>query len=328
MYAQGFLWLEMLKTEKSIQRTKSFCIFAASLSYITMVMEHLSNGIMEIAISAVGAELQSIRRVTAPWEYLWQGDATYWDRRSPILFPNVGKVWNDEAHIDGATYELHQHGFVRDMVFEKIIDEDRHMAFLVRSNEESRRIWPYDFELRVDYTLLRNTLTVGWSVRNTDSRTMPFQIGAHPGFNYPQFKAEDDVHGFLSFDIHDALVSTEIVPGGFAGKRSFDIPLPTDGLLPLTNETFTCDTIVDATGRLHRITLHDKNGHPYVTVRHSMPITALWSPCNGKAPFMCIEPWHGCCDDAGFVGEYSSRRFIEKVAPGDTWSTNYAIIIE
>ena len=291
-------------------------------------MEYLSNGILEIEIEPRGAELQSIRRVTALWEYLWQGDATFWDRRSPILFPNVGRVWKNTAFIDGTTYDLQQHGFARDMIFEKIIDEDRHLAFLLRSNDDSHQLWPFNFELRIDYTLLRNTLTVGWSVTNRDTRPMPFQIGAHPGFNYPHYKADDEVHGFLSFNVSDCLVSTDIVPGGYAGKTTFDVKLPEDGLLPLTNNTFDCDTIVDATGRINRITLHDKDGRPMVTICHTMPITALWSPCGGRAPFMCIEPWHGCCDDEGYSGEFTRRKFVETVAPGATWETTYEIIIE
>ncbi len=291
-------------------------------------MNYLSNGIIELIIDSKGAELQSIRRVASPDEYLWQGDDTYWDRRAPILFPIVGKVWNNTFIVDGKEYTMSQHGFVRDMTFEKIIDEDRHMAFCYRSDDDSRKLWPFDFELRIDYTLLRNVITVGWKVTNLSNKTMPFQIGAHPGFLYRQYNADDELHGFLSFDADSPLVSTEIVPGGFAGSSTFDVEIPADGLLPLTNETFACDTIVDATNRVHRITLHDKNGKPMVTVRHTMPIIALWSPCNGRAPFMCIEPWHGRCDDEGFRGEFSQRPDIENVEAGQTWETSYDIIIE
>lgn len=291
-------------------------------------MNYLSNGIIELIIDSKGAELQSIRRVASPDEYLWQGDDTYWDRRAPILFPIVGKVWNNTFIVDGKEYTMSQHGFVRDMTFEKIIDEDRHMAFCYRSDDDSRKLWPFDFELRIDYTLLRNVITVGWKVTNLSNKTMPFQIGAHPGFLYRHYNADDELHGFLSFDADSPLVSTEIVPGGFAGSSTFDVEIPADGLLPLTNETFACDTIVDATNRVHRITLHDKNGKPMVTVRHTMPIIALWSPCNGRAPFMCIEPWHGRCDDEGFRGEFSQRPDIENVEAGQTWETSYDIIIE
>lgn len=291
-------------------------------------MEYLSNGIVELEISLLGAELQSIRRVASPTEYLWQGDPTYWDRRAPVLFPIVGRVWNNKAHVDGQTYDIEQHGFLRDMLFEKVVDEDRHIVFAARATEETLKIWPFDFEVRIDYTLLRNVLTIGWSITNHSTQTMPFQIGAHPAFQYPRFNLDDPIHGFLSFDAESPLKSTVIAPGGYADTETFDVEIPSDGLLPLTNSTFECDTILEATGRVKRITLHDKKGRPFVTVRHTMPITALWSPCNGRAPFMCIEPWHGCCDPVGFCEDFSKRAFIEQAAPGETWSTSYEIIIE
>lgn len=289
--------------------------------------DYLSNGILEIEIARHGAELQSLRRVASPTEYLWHGDAQYWGRRAPVLFPIVGKIWDNTTHIDGQAYELHQHGFARDCDFEKIIDEDRHLAFCLRADERTRRLWPFDFELRIDYTLLRNRLTVGWSVTNRDTRDMPFQIGAHPAFAYPHFHLDDEVHGFFSFDAKSPLVSSEVA-GGYAVQRTFEVELPKDGLLPLKNDTFACDTIVEATGRVRRVTLHRADGKPWVTVQHQMPITALWSPCGGRAPFVCIEPWHGRCDDQGFSGEFRDRTAIERVAPGQTWTTSYGIIVE
>ena len=261
-------------------------------------------------------------------EYLWQGDPTYWDRRAPVLFPITGKVWQDTARFDGQTCELHQHGFVRDMEFQKIIDEDRHIAFSCEATQESLQNFPFHFVLRIDYTLLRNVLTVGWTVENHDERPMPFQIGAHPAFQYPHFNADDPVHGYLSFDAESPLVSTVVTPHGFAAAEHFDVPLPSNGLLPLTNTTFQCDTILDTTRRIRRITLHDKEQRPVVTVRHTMPVTALWSPCDGKAPFVCIEPWHGCCDPEGFQDDFHKRHFIEIVQPGEAWKTEYQIIVE
>ena len=290
-------------------------------------LEYLSNGILEVSIARLGAELQSIRRVASPTEYLWQGDPSFWDRRAPVLFPIVGKVWDNRARFDGRECELHQHGFARDMRFSKILDEDRHIAFACEADDESLARFPFHFHLRIDYTLLRNVLTVGWTVCHDDDRPMHFQIGAHPAFQYPRYQPDDPCHGFLSFDADSPLVST-VVSGGFATSDRFDVALPADGLLPLANDTFACDTLLEATGRIRRVTLHDKKGRPIVTVRHSMPITALWSPCGGQAPFVCIEPWHGRCDEQGFQGDFAQRPFIETVQPGQRWHTEYQIVIE
>lgn len=290
-------------------------------------MEYLSNGILELEISLRGAELQSLRRVACPTEYLWQGDETFWNRRSPVLFPNVGKVWQDTAYFAGQPYTLHQHGFLRDMLFQKTADEDRHLAFACRADAESLKSYPFDFEVRIDYRLLRNVLTVEWTIVNHDNREMPFQIGAHPGFNYPHFHLNDEIHGFLSSNADSPWASTRC-DGGFTHPDTIPFEIPRNGLLPLTNDTFACDTILEMTDRMHRITLHDADGRPIVTIRHSMPITAIWSPCGGRAPFVCIEPWEGCCDPEGYVGEFRNRHFTHLLAPGQQWHTSYDIIIE
>lgn len=291
-------------------------------------MNHLlSNGIIEVHISSVGAEIQSLRRVSAPHEYLWQGDAAFWNRRSPILFPICGTLWQQKALIQGRDYEITQHGFLRDMNFELTADEDRYMAFTARSDARSRQLFPYDFEVTIDYTLLRGILTVGWFVRNTGHVTLPFQIGAHPGFLYPKYDETDEVHGFLSFDSPTSLTST-VLSGPYVTNSYFDIPIPPNGLLPLTNHTFDCDTIIEASGRVHRITLHDKESRPIITIKHSMPITAIWSPRGGAAPFVCIEPWHGCPDSVNFTDDFSRKPFTETVQPGEVWHTKYHIIME
>lgn len=317
-------------------------------------MEYLSNGILELEVSLRGAELQSLRRVACPTEYLWQGDPAYWDRRSPILFPNVGKVWQDTIRVGDEAYTLHQHGFLRDMLFRKTADEDRHLAFVCDSDEESRQNYPFDFRVQIDYRLLRNVLTIEWTVENTGNLPMPFQIGAHPGFNHIHFHPDAPIHGYLSADadspwqssrcdggfVHQTVPVTKaspdfIFPQSEVPKEStecaldtFPIDIPHDGLLPLTNETFACDTILEMTGRMHRITLHDSDGRPRVTVRHQMPITAIWSPCGGRAPFVCIEPWEGCCDPEGYTGQLRDRHFSHILSPHDLWHTSYDIIIE
>ena len=59
----------------------------------------LSNNIISIEVAPHGAELVSLVRKGR--EYMWNGDAKFWNRRAPILFPAVGKPFNNEIRIDG-----------------------------------------------------------------------------------------------------------------------------------------------------------------------------------------------------------------------------------
>lgn len=50
-------------------------------------------------------------------EVLWNADPAYWKRHAPVLFPNVGRLYNDTSLINGKSYTSGQHGFARDMDF-------------------------------------------------------------------------------------------------------------------------------------------------------------------------------------------------------------------
>lgn len=287
----------------------------------------LSNSFLEVLVSPLGAELQSIRSLENNTEYLWQGDSKFWGRRAPVLFPIVGKVWNGQIRVGEQTYAIEKHGFARDMHFDLLVDEPEHKSFRVCSDDTTREHYPWDFQLVIDYTLVCRTLFVTWEVHNTSSSEMSFHIGAHPAFNYSAFDIDDDLHGYLSFNTTEPLSSTRITSRGYAADYAFDIPLDAKGLLPLTNSTFGCDTILDTAGRISSITLHAPSGQPLLTLRHTMPVTALWSPFGGRAPFICIEPWCGCCDTENYNASFALRPFTNHVAEGATWRMQYSIEI-
>lgn len=60
-------------------------------------METISNSVLTVGVSEHGAELQSIQKNGK--EYLWQGDTRFWGRRSPVLFPIVGRVRGEKRSV-------------------------------------------------------------------------------------------------------------------------------------------------------------------------------------------------------------------------------------
>ena len=46
----------------------------------------IENHNLRVAINPQGAELDSIRHKQTKLEYLWQGDAAFWGKKSPVLF--------------------------------------------------------------------------------------------------------------------------------------------------------------------------------------------------------------------------------------------------
>ena len=79
-------------------------------------MTELRNGNLSVSIYEKGAELQSLKRDGL--EYLWQANAKYWAKHSPVLFPIVGELKDGKYIFENKEYALPRHGFARDKVFE------------------------------------------------------------------------------------------------------------------------------------------------------------------------------------------------------------------
>ena len=296
----------------------------------------LENEYLRVEASAFGAELQSIKDKTTDFEYLWHGDKAYWARRSPILFPIVGKVWNGRMLYQGKEYPLSQHGFARDCKFEAInvLDLNRKfnyrfssfsaMAFLLSSNADTRKIYPFDFDLYVVYQLEGRSVKVHWVVDNKTDGDIYFQIGAHPAFNYRDFDTEAAIQGYMKFNRSGYLSLTRLECGGYAAKERGDFFAQELGV-PITKDTFAGDALVFE-NQLNSVSLCDKQGEPYIELSFDAPVVGLWSPTKvGYAPFMCIEPWYGRCDDSNFDGSYNNKPYINHLQKEEIFKTSYVM---
>lgn len=290
----------------------------------------ISNGTIEVEASSHGAELLSIRRNGK--EYVWQGDPKYWGRHAPVLFPIVGKVWNDEYRVSGQTFHLTQHGFARDMDFGSIPqDTGQKMAFVLKSDGHTRSLYPYDFQLKVEYELDADTLTKRDIVKNTGDIPMYYMIGNHPAFLYRDFDPADKIHGYVCFYngrqlLKDFMLSPLTEHGALKhGKTIFTVP---SGVLELKADTFDDDALVFENSQIDMAVLLDKGQNPYLAV--SFPIAqtlGIWSSKGKNAPFVCIEPWNGLTDPEGFEGDITERAWIQRLEPGAEEVFEYTVTV-
>ena len=291
-------------------------------------METLSNSVLTVQIAEHGAELQSIKKDGK--EYLWQGDAKFWGRRSPVLFPIVGRVWNNKYRHAGNTYEIGQHGFARDMNFKLTYKEDKGAVYWLESTPDTLGKFPFPFRLLVGYLLEENKITVKWRVENLGAMDMYFQIGAHPAFYFPKFDAATKDRGFFVFDRKSDLEYIMPTEKGCVSLERHVLKLNKEGLMPIDIHTFDCDTYIFDNKQLKKITLLDKKKKPHISLEFNSPLVALWSPTktHPDCPFVCIEPWYGRCDSVGYSGELKDREWIQKLEPKETFDVEYKIIIE
>ena len=292
-------------------------------------MKTLSNDKVTIQVADHGAELISI--VANEIEYLWQADPKYWARHSPVLFPIVGRVWNNVYRHEGREFELGQHGFARDMDFQLTYEEENAVVYTLESCEETLRKYPFPFVLEIGYRLKGNRIEVMWSVQNTGDTDMFFQIGAHPAFYYRGFDANANERGFLKFDDGRDNVLEYISPAdkGCVDGRVHKLLLD-GGLMEINSNTFGCDTYMFEHSQVKKISLLDREQRPYLSVEFESPLVAVWSPSalHPDVPFICIEPWYGRCDKIGYRGEFRKREWMQRLAPGKSFDAGYSIIIE
>ena len=288
-------------------------------------MHTLKNEVLTVEVSSHGAELQSIRKNGT--EYLWQGDPAYWGRRSPVLFPIVGSVWEKRYRVNGAEYELGQHGFARDMDFTLVSSSDTEVRYRLESDEQTLKKYPFRFVLEIAYRLHGNCLGVIWEVMNPDTETLYFQIGAHPAFIYPDYSTLSKERGFLSFDRTEGLECIRIKEKGCVDAvTKYPLEIPSDGKLPVASDTFDAiDTIMLQDSQIGRVDMMRADGTPWLSLSFDAPVVGIWSPPGKVAPFICIEPWYGRCDRAGYEGEYCDKDWMNSLEPGGKFSSVYTI---
>ena len=280
------------------------------------------------SVDSHGCEIKSVKDKATGKEYMWNGDPTYWNRTSPVLFPFVGAVRNKEYRYEGKTYNIGQHGFARDMEFALFSNTDDEIWMELRETEETIAKYPFRFRLDIGYKLIGRELQVMWHVINPSDRQMLFSIGAHPGFMLPA----GENTSFMLYDSKGVPVSSiknrVFGEGGCVTDMIREIDTP-EGKMPITEHLFDGDALVLEDDQVECVEIvSEKTKKTIVTVSFSSPLVGLWSPPHKNAPFVCIEPWYGRCDKEGFDGELSEREYEQVLKADGDFRAKYTVTFE
>lgn len=279
------------------------------------MLHYLENDVLKISVDTHGAELSSIFNKKENKEMLWQGNPEFWGRRSPVLFPLVGKYKNGKTTYNGKEYALGQHGFARDSEFTLIEKSESKISFELISNEETLTKYPFKFRLICSFELKNDTIIVGWNVENTDDKTIHFSIGAHPAFYCEKSKTILSMNGE---NLKYSLVNSD---GLYTPEKH-----NTESSFVLHDHIFDKDALIIESSNVTEVSLVD-NGKKYLTMKFRAPLFGIWSPTKKNAPFVCIEPWYGRCDGADFNGDITEREWSNTLTVGETWYKEYEIVI-
>ncbi len=286
----------------------------------------LKNSEMEVQVSSKGGELVSLRDADQT-EYIWIGDARYWKRHAPQLFPCIGRLTNNQYKMDGALHEMGQHGFLRDYELTKVEESDVSLHLQLQSDASTRQLYDRDWTVDIFYRLCGKTLSVKFQVRNRDVRTMRFGYGIHPGFNVPlnpALRFEDYRLDFHEVSTPKQMELTEryTISGGM-----HDYTLEEGRYLPLQHSLFNHDAII-LKNMPHTVTLGSQKDEKKVTVTFpDMPYLGIWHAPETDAPFVCIEPWSSLPSTDGVIDEFETKLDFITVEPEQTYTNNWSISI-
>jgi galactose mutarotase-like enzyme len=274
-------------------------------------------------INPFGAQLSVLRDRDAR-DLLWDGDAAVWAGRAPILFPIVGSLAGGSYRLDNRRFELSRHGFARGKPFEVVATTASSATFRLREDDATLALYPFAFELEVSYVLASSTLSVTASVRNTGNEALPASLGLHPALRWPLPYGASRAAHFIEFEVDEPAPIRRINAEGLVLPAAQPTPVVNHRRM-LADELFREDVMIFDQLNSRSLRYGSADG-PQVEVRFpDARYLGLWT--KPGAPFICIEPWQGISDPAGFAQDFTRKPGVFMVAPGASHSLNMGITL-
>ena len=221
-----------------------------------------------------------------------------------------------------------RHGFVRhneDIVVKN--HSDTEVTFALSSNEKLFKLYPFQFEFEISYTLKDNLLTVSHTITNKDTKTMYFSLGGHPAFNCPLYNDEVYTDYYLEFENLETSESYILnMDSGLVTDQTK--PVISDGnKIRLHGDLFNNDALIfkDLTSR--KVTLKHQDKGAVLSVRYAdFPYLGIWAKPN--APYVCIEPWLGIADVETTNQKIEDKEGIISLDAHSEFKASYSIEID
>lgn len=279
----------------------------------------ISNDKISISVRNKGAELTSIKVLESNKEFLWQADPNFWGKHAPILFPVIGTMKDGEYEYNGKTYQMTKHGFARDLDFEFVSETKDTLKYVLKANDYTLKMYPFEFELYVMYKLENNKIIVTYEVFNMKDEDMYFSIGGHPAFNC-------DIEGgnaYLQFEKEENFIS-KIVDGknGLVSPNTIKIK-NNKNQIHLSYDLFNNDALILENLNSNSIIIKNTKTNDSVKMTHTgFPYMGIWTK---PAPFICLEPWYGIADYYNTNKKLEDKIGIRKLKGNESFACSYSI---
>ena len=286
----------------------------------------IKSNTVNVALGLDGAMLNSLKKDGI--EYLWQGDAKYWGNQAPVCFPIVGVLPNGEGTAFGKKCFMKRHGVARISPFEVFEQHKNSITFVQRASDETKKAFPFDYELKIKYTIVGDTLTNEYIVTNTGDGKLPFAVGGHPAFNCPLCEGESFEDYKVVFG--KAVTRRPLRPDHESGLIDMNVRydvVENGDTIPMRHELFEeLDSLIFDNVEPKCATLIGSKGRGIKVEYQDMANLLIWSAC-GRPDFVALEPWTGisnCLDETDII---ENKRGITILEPDETASFKFKITL-
>ncbi len=276
----------------------------------------LKNDFLTVKIAKKGAEIKSI--VKNENEYMWGSDPAIWGKSAPILFPICGGLKDDKFIFEGKEYTLEKHGFASSKLFSIEQADDESATLLLKSDEQTKAVYPFDFEFRAKFTLSGEKLDITYSVKNIGTGKMYFSFGSHEAYATPE--------GIEDYDIifpEKETLNASYLYGSQIGVGTYPI-IKDSNVLPLYDKYFIIDALLFTDVKSKSATLRNRKTGRSITIDFpDKPYLLLWH--KHLAPYICIEPWNGIPDYFDSDYDITKKPGITELDGGKTYESTHTL---
>ncbi len=264
----------------------------------------IQNERLKVTVTTKGAEIISVLKDGT--EQIWEGNPDIWAGHTPILFPICGGLRDDKFIYRGKEYILEKHGFARHLEFEAENIKKEKAVFLLKSSDETKKSYPFDFEFRVIYTLDGSRIDVEYDVKNLTDGEMYFTTGSHEAYACP----EGIENYSILFEKNENLDAT-VLNGNLLEYKTEHIGNDIREL-PLKEKYFEIDALVFQDIKSRKVWLKNNiNGAETEVDFDGFGHLLLWQKQGAK--YICIEPWCGVPDFVDSDYDITKKKSVIKL---------------
>lgn len=211
---------------------------------------------------------------------------------------------------------MEAHGFASQRQFEVEEQTESSVTLLLRSDEETKAQYPFDFEFRVRFTVDGFDLRQEYITVNKSARDMYYSTGSHEGYA---------IEGLLDnysviFDENETISRYSVIKDE-NGKPIGNVPcLKNERELKLNHDKyFFYDELIFLDFKSQGLSFRDDRTGKSIHI--SFPgydTLVFWTKCGTYAEFLCIEPWCGTWDfEEHMPCDFSEKYRIRTLKPSE-----------